>query len=282
MNGLQIKNRLAVCSWSLQAQNAQELLSKIKDTGIRRIQGALDPIIRSPNEWGNLPELLKQQGIELVSGMFGTAGEDYSTLETIRSTGGLVPDDTWEENWSHIQAVAALSARIGLKLVSFHAGFLPHTPADPSFNKLMDRIHKVADIFGSGGIDLAMETGQETAETLREFLQRLDCANVGVNFDPANMILYDKGEPIQAMQVLGPWIRQCHVKDAIRTRVAGTWGEEVPVGAGQVDWGRFLRTLADMGFQGNLVIEREAGTQRVVDIQTAHELIDRISNSMVR
>jgi L-ribulose-5-phosphate 3-epimerase len=98
-----------------------------------------------------------------------------------------------------------------------HAGFLPHEETDPAFGKLLGRIRAVADLFAAQGIELGLETGQETAETLRLFLQKLDRPNVGVNFDPANMILYDKGDPIQALQLLRPWLKQCHIKDANRT-----------------------------------------------------------------
>jgi sugar phosphate isomerase/epimerase len=125
-------------------------------------------------------------------------------------------------------------------------------------------------------MDLGFETGQETAETLGAFLEKLGKPHVGVNFDPANMILYDKGEPIGALQALGPWLKQCHIKDAVKTKTPGVWGEEVPVGSGQVDWPAFLRVLDKLGFQGNLAIEREAGEQRVTDICAARQYLEKI------
>jgi sugar phosphate isomerase/epimerase len=88
------------------------------------------------------------------------------------------------------------------------------------------------------------------------------------------MLLYDKGDPIEAMSVLGPWIRQVHLKDALRTKTPGTWGEEVPVGTGQVDWRAFFCTLRKINFAGNVVIEREAGNQRVAEIRTAREVAE--------
>jgi hypothetical protein len=101
---------------------------------------------------------------------------------------------------------------------------------------------------------LGLETGQETAETLAHFLRKLDHRAVGVNLDPANMLLYDKGDPVAAVRALGPWLKQCHLKDAVRTKVPGQWGEEVVLGTGQVDWKAFDRRETR--------IEREAGTQR--------------------
>ncbi|MFM8617243.1 MAG: sugar phosphate isomerase/epimerase family protein [Opitutaceae bacterium] len=262
-----LARRLAVCSWSLQPANPAALLDALAATGVSRVQLALDPLRAEPAVWGKFPELARARGVEIASGMFVTVGEDYTSLDSIRRTGGVVPDATWDENWRNLQAVAALAAKLGLRLVTFHAGFLPHDEADPDFRKLLERIDRIAGVFAREGIALGFETGQETAETLAAFLRVLGRKDVGVNFDPANMILYDKGEPLAALRMLAPWIRQCHLKDARRTRLPGTWGEEVAVGAGEVDWAAFLGTLESLGFNGDLCIEREAGTQRVADIR---------------
>jgi sugar phosphate isomerase/epimerase len=142
---------------------------------------------------------------------------------------------------------------------------------------LYDRIACVADLFAGQGIDLGFETGQETADTLRAFLEKLNRPNVGVNFDPANMILYDKGDPIQALRTLGPWLKQCHLKDAVKTKVPGTWGEEVTVGTGQVDWPAFFGTLQELDFKGDLALEREAGQQRVADLRAGRQYAEAIA-----
>jgi sugar phosphate isomerase/epimerase len=257
----------------MQPASPDELFAKLEMTGISRLQLNLDPLRESPEVWGGFAEMAAARGVEIVSGMFGTIGEDYTTLDTIRETGGVVPDATWEANQNHILACADIARAMGLTLVTFHAGFLPHDPADPDTVKLTGRIRKIAGWFADRGIALATETGQESADTLREFLELLDCPNVGVNFDPANMLLYGKGDPIAAMRELGPWIYQVHIKDANATQVPGTWGEEVVVGTGQVDWKAFLATLDELGFSGNACIEREAGTQRVEDIRTAQEFV---------
>ncbi|HOK77667.1 MAG TPA: sugar phosphate isomerase/epimerase family protein [Verrucomicrobiota bacterium] len=273
-----LSDRLGVCSWSLQPESADDLLGKLAQTGISKIQIALDPIRENKRgAWTDFAKKCASQNVKCVSGMFATVGEDYSTLESIKRTGGVVPDHTWEENWRNIQADLELAAQLGLPLVTFHAGFLPHDENDPQYRKLQDRIRRIAELFAKRGITLTFETGQETAETLRGFLEKLNCPGVGVNLDPANMILYDKGNPIDALRVLGPWIRQCHMKDARRTKVPGTWGEEVVLGTGEVDWPAFLSGLGKLGFAGYLCIEREAGNQRVADIRTAKEFLERVA-----
>jgi sugar phosphate isomerase/epimerase len=231
MNNNPAAQRLAVCSWSLQPAGPQDLVAKLLAGGLRRVQLALDPLRESPRLWRRSEMLFRRNHIAIVSGMFGCVGEDYATLETIRRTGGLAPDATWEENRKNIRDRAGLAARMGLKLVTFHAGFIPQQETDPKYAKMLDRLAEVAGIFAAANLALGLETGQETAPALAALLQKLRCPNLGVNFDPANMILYNQGDPVAALRVLAPWIRQVHIKDARRAKAAGTWGEEVPAGS---------------------------------------------------
>ena len=269
--------RLAVCSWSLLATDPQDLAEKLLSTGINRVQLALDPLRESPAIWGHAGRILEDAGITIISGMFGCVGEDYSTLDSIRITGGIAPDATWEENLENIRATIPIAESLGLKLVTFHAGFVPHDPADPDFAKMLGRLAAVAEIFAAADMKVGLETGQETAEELATLLGALDCTNVIVNFDPANMLLYGKGDPIQALNLLDPWIGQVHIKDAVPSQTPGHWGGEVAVGTGMVDWPAFFTTLREAGYQGDFVIEREAGTQRLADIRLARELVLNLS-----
>jgi len=267
--------RLAVCSWSLQPGGPEDLVAKLAACGVRRVQLALDPLRESPGVWNRAETLFQQNNIAVVSGMFGCVGEDYSTLESIRLTGGIAPDATWEQNRKNIRDTAGLAGRMGLKLVTFHAGFIPHKETDPDYAKLLNRLAEAAGMFAAASIALGLETGQETAPALAALLQKLGRPNLGVNFDPANMILYNQGDPIEALRVLAPWIRQVHIKDATRAKVAGTWGEEVAVGTGGVDWPAFFTTLRQLNFKGDFVIEREAGTRRVPDIISARAVVEK-------
>ena len=276
MNANSLNQRLAVCSWSLQPTTPEDLIAKLRAVGIGQIQLALDPLRTAPEVWHKAPEMFRENGITVVSGMFGCVGEDYSTLQTIRLTGGFVPDATWEENWRNVGVTVALAQMLSLKLVTFHAGLLPHEKRDPSFEKLKRRLIQFADAFRMAGIVLGLETGQETASNLLALLQTINHPNLCVNFDPANMLLYDQGDPIEAVRLLGPWIRQVHIKDAIRTSTPGAWGEEVVVGTGEVNWPEFFSALTGIGFKGFLCIEREAGNQRVKDLRTTHHQIQMI------
>lgn len=272
-----VLSRIAVCSWSLQPSDPADLARKLAATGISRVQLALDPLRESPAIWGNTEEILKEFGCHIASGMFGCVGEDYTTLESIRCTGGLTPDATWEQNLKNAKASALMAAKLGIRYITFHAGFIPHDASAPEYNIMLDRIQQVAEAFGSEGIAVGLETGQETAADLAAVLTKLHRPNVGVNFDPANMILYDKGNPIEALKTLGKWVRNVHIKDANRTKAPGTWGTEEVAGTGQVDFPAFFRTLKEIGFKGEWVIEREAGTQRVEDIKTARQMVEKLA-----
>jgi sugar phosphate isomerase/epimerase len=150
-----------------------------------------------------------------------------------------------------------------------HVGFVPHK-GKPGYDTMLSRVREVAGILDRHGCTLIMETGQERAAELRRFLEDLAAPNIAINFDPANMILYGAGDPIEAIAILAHHIRHVHVKDATASARPGeAWGEEVPFGTGQVGAKRFLAALDGIGYRGPLAIEREAGEQRMQDIRTA-------------
>jgi L-ribulose-5-phosphate 3-epimerase len=201
-------------------------------------------------------------------------GEDYSTLDSIRATGGVRPDATWEDNLEAAETNADLAERLRLPVVTFHAGFLPHDESDAERARLLDRLGRMAEVFGSRGVRVAFETGQESAETLLGVLAELP-GSAGVNFDPANMILYGMGDPIDALRRLAPRVLQIHIKDAEPTPIAGTWGREAAAGAGSVPWQDFFAVYRDAGMSCDFVIEREAGGSRITDVRAAASLVRR-------
>jgi L-ribulose-5-phosphate 3-epimerase len=262
--------RLAVCSWSLRPDDVDDLVRKVRRTGVAAVQLALEPLRTRTSGWTDTGAKLAEAGIAMASGMFEPAGEDYTTPATIRATGGLVPDGTWEENRRRAKAAAARARELGLERVSFHAGFIPEDRASPAHAVLVERLRTVADIFAQeGGAALLLETGQETAVALEAFLEAVGRPRVGVNFDPANMLLYDTGDPVAALHRLLPHVHQVHAKDARRPHAPGEWGEEVVVGTGEVDWAAFLSLLAGAGFAGPVAVEREAGDHRIDDVRAA-------------
>lgn len=278
--GIVDRARIGVCSWSWHMPMAG-VATSMRAAQVKGIHLALGPFIAPDGRHGAaegdkalafVKEKIASGEWVLMSTMIGMAGEDYTTLETIRKTGGIVPDATWEENQKIVTAGAKLTQALGGKYLSTHAGFIDES--DPvAFKKLVARVTWMRDECAKYGVTLILESGQETAEDLATFMAAVP--GVGINFDPANMILYAKGEPMKAVKTLLPWIRQVHVKDAVKTTVPGTWGQETPWGQGQVGGRAFIAELESLGYKGNYVIEREGGAQRVAEIILAIDSLVR-------
>ncbi len=263
--------KVGVCSWSLCPEGPEDLIEKVRATDVGAVQLALDPI---RSDWGVAAlARIRQSGIEILSGMMMMEGEDYSTLETIKVTGGVRPDQHWDQNLESAAENARIAAAAGISLVTFHAGFIPHQQQDPERTKMIDRLVTFAGTFNDAGCRVALETGQETASTLLSVLEEMGLPDVGVNFDPANMILYGLGDPVLALDQLAPHVFQLHVKDAMASSNPDQWGSEEAVGDGEVDWPGFFRVLRQRQISGALVIEREAGNQRIEDVIQARNLI---------
>lgn len=262
---------IGVCSWSLKPNSCADLIDSLNKLSINSVQLALDPIVHNQWDREKTLEQLAGAGISIRSGMITTIGEDYTTLESIRESGGLRPDEHWEANLTHATIAAQIARDMSIPLVTLHAGFIPEDDSELR-NTMIERIAAVARRFDDQGIKLALETGQESAQNLSELLQHPLLASVAVNFDPANMILYSMGDPIDAMRTLSNRIAQVHMKDALPSDSLGQWGTEVQAGQGIVDWTSFFELLDSIDRPIDIMIEREAGYDRVADIHQAHEL----------
>jgi sugar phosphate isomerase/epimerase len=267
--------RIGLCSWSVGPQDPQSLIEALRRLGIGTVQLALVPLVDEPRSWGRAVDLLGAAGMRVASGMLAMAGEDYTTLESIRRTGGVRPDRDWPRNRERAFRAAQLAGEAGIGLVTFHAGFLDERRSDPARRRMIDRLREVAELFAEQGVTVALETGQESAATLIDVLEELGRPDMGVNFDPANMILYGMGDPVAALGQLAPHVRQVHVKDALPARQPGSWGREVPAGQGAVDWEAFFEAALAIDPPVDFIIEREAGPDRERDIAAARDLAAR-------
>jgi len=256
---------ISVCSWSFQKE-IPEIGSVMTALGLDHVHLDITPAL-GPDGDAYL-DAVRSQGWTITSGMLGFAYEDYSSLDAIKVSGGIAPDAHWPASGEAFAKAAKITKELGSEFISTHVGFLDHADAVYA-KKFYDRVRYMADAAADAGVAMLMETGQESAEELQKFLEALNHENVFLNFDPANMILYDKDQPIDAVKRLAPWIKHVHIKDAVRTTTSGTWGAEVTWGEGDVNSFAFLKELEDCGYQGAVAVEREGGQQRVKDIATA-------------
>lgn len=271
-------HHIGVCSWSLKPAGLEDLIAKVRALGLTHLQLAVGDYALLPDaDQDRAIGLLNDSGLTITATMVGYPGEDYSSINAVRRTGGLLPDELWPERQHLTLAAAAFTAKLGVHKLTTHIGFIP-TPNHRDYETIVGRIGSLAKPLGDLKIDLLMETGQEPASELLQFLNNLHVKNFGINFDPANMILYGSGDPIDAIGVLGRHIRHVHVKDAIKSKNPGIdWGTEVAFGDGQVPHEAYVRALKSIGYTGPLVIEREAGSDRMGDVTYAIETLQQLA-----
>ena len=260
---------IGVCSWSLQVKNVPELKAFMDRLGIDVVQIACgDPHHASWDEGESMPAAAKAADFRMSGAMLGFPGEDYTSPATIEKTGGFGDPATRGERLERLQWALARTQQLGLTDLMLHAGFIPEV-GSAARKPFLDTLTKVAELGQAAGITVSFETGQETAALLRRTLDDLKCPNLKVNFDPANMLLYDKDDPLKVLELLAPDIRSVHVKDGNRPPRPGVWGDEVPLGRGQTNTKGFIKALKRIGYRGALCIEREVGTQeeRFQDIE---------------
>lgn len=213
---------------------------------------------RSPEDAARFRRRLDEHGMSVTVVFAGFAGESYADIPTVVRTVGLAPEGPRAGRVAELKEIIEFTQHLGVGATGLHLGFVPHDPASTGFAQIVAVTQEVCDFAADRGVAIHLETGQEPADVLVAFLEATQRNNLFVNFDPANMILYGCGEPIEALRLLGPRVRSVHCKDACWSDHPGeTWGRETPLGEGDVGVERFLTTLREIGYRGPLTIERE-------------------------
>ena len=201
---------------------------------------------------------LADMGIQISAVFGGFVGESYADIPTTQRTVGLVPPETRAARTQEMKEIADFARWLGCDVAALHVGFIPHGGNDALYDGIVTVTQDLCDHCGNNGQTLHLETGQETADGLLQFLVDVGKPNLFVNFDPANMIMYGTGEPIEALRKVGKYVRSVHCKDATWANNPGQeWGAEVPLGEGDVGMETYLQTLIEIGYEGPLTIERE-------------------------
>jgi len=201
---------------------------------------------------------LAELGITLTAVFGGFEGESYADIPTVSKTVGLVPPETRAARTQEMKEIADFAKMLKCDVVALHLGFVPHDTSDPLYEEVLTITRELCDHCKGNGQALHLETGQETADGLLQFIDDVKRDNLFINFDPANMILYGTGEPIEALKKVGKYVRSIHCKDGKWAGKPGDeWGQEVRLGEGDVGFEAYLRTLKEIGYDGPLTIERE-------------------------
>jgi sugar phosphate isomerase/epimerase len=254
-------------------------LEAVKEIGVPTVQlHTPPPEFRTPEKVAEIKQRFAEAGLTVTVVFCGFEGESYADIPTVRKTIGLVPEETRAARLQETKEIADFTKALGVDVVAMHIGFVPEDPDDPRYAPLVAVAQEVCDYCAGNGQRFHLETGQESADGLLRFIQDVGRDNLAINFDPANMILYGSGEPIAALRQVGAYVKSVHCKDAKWAANPGQeWGEEMPLGQGDVGIENFLRTLKDLGYDGPLTIEREiTGEQQKADIAAAVKLLERL------
>jgi sugar phosphate isomerase/epimerase len=225
---------------------------------------------------------IKSAGIRVTCVFGGFDGESYASIPITAQTVGLVPEATRAARLKEMKEISDFARLLDVDAVGLHIGFVPHDRKSSAYTSLLDCTRDLLDHVARNGQWLHLETGQETAEHLLEFIRDVDRKNLAINFDPANMILYGNGNPIEALMMVGEHVRSVHCKDGkwASPDVRGKeWGTEVALGEGDVNIELYLRVLKSFDYTGPLTIEREIAHDRArqkADIGQAVTLLETL------
>ncbi len=240
---------------------------------------------RTPSAAEKFVERLDQLSIELTAVFGGFDGESYADIPTVSRTVGLVPPETRAERLREMFEISDFARLLGCEVIALHLGFVPHDRSLPLYEEVLQVTRQLCEHASQNDQALHLETGQETGEALLAFIADSECDNLFVNFDPANMILYGTGDPIETLKQIGKYVRSVHCKDALWSDQPGvTWGREMPLGEGQVDMQLYLQTLKDIGYLGPLTIEREIPQEperQKQEIEHAASLLTKLKEKLL-
>jgi L-ribulose-5-phosphate 3-epimerase len=251
-------------------------MGKVHDLGLPTCQVFVSKI--EPELAGQLRQALDRYRIEATSLVVGGPGREVWDFYEGPLTIGLVPRETRDARIAHIKKASDFAKQCGIAAVQTHCGFIPENPNDLVYKKTVTAMREVAGYCKRNGQNFRYETGQETPITLVRTIQDVGLDNQGVNFDLANLILYGKANPVDAIEVFGPYVQGIHAKDGLWPTNPRELGQEVPIGKGKVDFPRIIRRLKELNYRGAVTIEREiSGPQQVEDVRAAKAYLEKLT-----
>ena len=262
----------------------EETIKRVHDLGFTTCFLSLDGYIGKFT-----PALAKQ-----MRGLLGRYGVTATAVEVVGpgklvwdfmqgpSTIGIVPRATRAARIDALRQVSDFAKLLGVGLVQTHCGFIPEDPAEPLYAEAVAAVREVARHCAANGQDFLMETGQETPTTMSRMLRDAAQPNLGVGLDTANLILYGKANPVDAVDILGPHVKSIHAKDGRWPTDPSKLGEEVLIGTGLVDFQKVLTKLHRLGYNGAVTIEREtSGPQQIADVRTEKLYLEKVLRQVI-
>jgi L-ribulose-5-phosphate 3-epimerase len=254
-----------------------ETLREIKGFGVRCGQLGIPGDYPIGGNTGKWLESLRMERFGLATVVCSYLGEEYTDVATVLQTVGFVPPATRAQRVGRTKHISDFAAQLSVESIGCHVGFVPEDSNSPAYAEIVDVVRDVCDHCADNNQTFALETGQETPAALLRFLHEVNRKNLKINFDPANLILYGTGEPLEALDVLAGHVISVHCKDGDWPPVdqPNALGIERPLGQGSVGIPNFIAKLKQVGYRGILSIEREESDaqERAADIRSAVALL---------
>jgi sugar phosphate isomerase/epimerase len=256
-------------------QDPAAALAKVQGLGLPTAQ--VWTTVFQPELAQNLREAQEKYGIEVTSLVTGGPGEEIYDFYGGPRTIGLVPRETRAARIAQLKHASDFAKQCGIPAVQTHCGFIPENPNDPIYRELIAAAKEVGRYCQRNGQNLRYETGQETPITLIRAIHDVGLENQGVNFDLANLIMYGKANPVDAIELLAPFIQGIHAKDGLWPTNPRELGQEVPIGKGKVDFPRIISRLKELNYRGAVTIEREvSGPKQLEDIRSEKTYLEKL------
>jgi len=248
--------------------DADAAIAKVHDLGLPTCQAFVDDFGAGASQ--RLVQALTKYQIEATSVVVGGPGREVWDFYDGPLTIGVVPRDSRAQRVARMKQGSDFAKACGIAAVQSHAGFIPENPNDPVYKETVATMREVVQYCRANGQSFRYETGQETPITLVRTMQDVGLDNQGVNFDLANLILYGKANPVDAIEILAPYVQGIHAKDGLWPTNPKQLGQEVPIGKGKVDFPRIIARLKQLNYQGAVTIEREvSGPEQIADVRAA-------------
>jgi L-ribulose-5-phosphate 3-epimerase len=258
------------------SERPQESIRMVRDLDFPTCQiGCWHPALMTREAAHELRQAADAAAIEITTIWVGTPGKHVWNFIDGPRTIGLVPEQTRVERLAALKHGADFAYWVGVPSITTHVGFIPENPDDPKYPPIVEALRDLVAYCQAMGLQFWFETGQETPVTLLRIIEDIGLPNLGINLDPANLLLYGKANPVDAVDVIGAYVRGVHAKDGEYPTNGRDLGEEKPLGQGRVNFPALIGRLKALGYAGALTIEREiSGEQQIADIKLGKTFLE--------
>lgn len=259
-------------------EDIEKEFEKVRDMGISTCQlNGWNKNLFTDHMSNEVKRIRDKYEVEVTSFWCGWNGPMVWDFYSGPCTLGLVPEAYRNERLEMLKRGSDFAKHIEVENLITHVGFIPEDPNNSVYRNLIPALRYLTQYCGSNGQNFMFETGQETPVTLLRAIEDIGLENLGVNLDPANLVIYGKANPVDALDIIGKYVRGVHGKDALYPTTGRCLGKEVPLGEGKVNYSRLIPRLKEIGYDGPITIEREiSGKQQIKDILHAKKLLEEL------